>query len=109
MQLLSPIDTHVVIHGSPHPFNILRVDGEPRFIDFETTCIGPLEWDLAHTAPETEHSYVVALNAPLLRSCREMVSVTTAAWCWMDVDRGDLRYHAEAHLAHVKELFAEYA
>jgi thiamine kinase-like enzyme len=97
-----------VIHGSPHPFNILLVDDEPRFIDFETTCIGPLEWDLAHT-PEVEHSYAGAHNAELLRACRDMVSVKTAAWCWMDVDRGDLRYHAEAHLAHVKHVFAEYA
>ena len=33
-----------LIHGSPHPYNLLLVDGAPRFIDFETTCIGPVEW-----------------------------------------------------------------
>jgi hypothetical protein len=108
MQLLSPAETHIVIHGSPHPYNILTVDGELRFIDFETTCIGPLEWDLAHTAPDAELCYAGAANPTLLRACRDMVSVKTAAWCWADVDRGDLRYHAEVHLARVKEILAEY-
>ena len=105
MRVLSPGAAHVVIHGSPHPFNILIVDGEPRFIDFETTCFGPLEWDLAHTAPDTEAHYAGVVNAQLLRLCRDMVSVKTAAWCWADVNRGDLRYHAEVHLARVKEVF----
>jgi Ser/Thr protein kinase RdoA (MazF antagonist) len=108
LQTLSPDETHMVIHGSPHPYNVLTVDGEPRFIDFETTCIGPWEWDLAHTAPDTEPHYAGVANAQLLRLCRDMVSVKTAAWCWADVNRGDLRYHAEVHLARVKEIFAEY-
>jgi len=54
---------HVVIHGSPHPYNVLLADGEPRFIDFEATCIGPVEWDLAHTSPDTVHHYTGAVDA----------------------------------------------
>jgi Ser/Thr protein kinase RdoA (MazF antagonist) len=107
MRMLSPDDTHVVIHGSPHPYNILTVGGEPRFIDFETTCIGPLEWDLAHTSADTARHYAGIANARLLQLCKDMVSVKTATWCWADVNRGDLRYHAEVHLARVKEVFAE--
>jgi hypothetical protein len=99
-------ETHVVIHGSPHPYNVLLVDGEPRFIDFETTCTGPVEWDLAHTSPHTASSYAGDVNAQLLETCRDLVRVKTAAWCWADVHRGDLRYHAETHLAHLKERFA---
>lgn len=109
MHVLSPGDAHMVIHGSPHPYNILTVDGEPRFIDFETTCVGPLEWDLAHTAPDTEPHYAGIADAQLLQLCRDMVSVKTAAWCWADVNRGDLRYHAEVHLARVKDIVAQYA
>jgi hypothetical protein len=107
MQELAPVGTHIVIHGSPHPYNILVVDSEPRFIDFETTSIGPLEWDLAHTPLDVEHGCAGTVNAELLRTCREMVNVKTAAWCWADVDRGDLREHAELHLARVKEYFTE--
>ena len=105
LETLSPEETHRVIHGSPHPYNVLAVDGQPRFIDFETTCLGPLEWDLAHTDPETASHYGAA-NTQLLQICRDMVSAKTAVWCWADVTRGDLRYHAEVHLKRAKEIFA---
>ena len=106
VQAASVVDAHVVIHGSPHPYNVLLVEGKPRFIDFETTSIGPVEWDLAHTSPDTVDNYDGAINAHLLQTCRELVRVKTAAWCWADVHRGDLRDHAEMHLAHLKKMFA---
>ena len=106
VQAASPADTHVVIHGSPHPYNVLLVDGDPRFIDFETTCIGPVEWDLAHTAPDTANDYAGAVDIPLLQTCRNLVRVKTAAWCWANVHRGDLRDHAETHMAYLQETFA---
>lgn len=106
MQSASSADTHVVIHGSPHPYNVLLVDGDPRFIDFETTCIGPVEWDLAHTSPATANHYAGAVDIPLLQTCRNLVRVKTAAWCWANVHRGDLRDHAETHMAHLQETFA---
>jgi len=106
LEMGSFADTHVVIHGSPHPYNLLLVDGAPRFIDFETTCIGPVEWDLAHTSPDTVRNYSGPVDTQLIEICRDMVGVATAAWCWADVNRGDLRDHAETHLAHLKEVFA---
>lgn len=106
VQVASDTHPHVVIHGSPHPYNVLLVDGTPHFIDFETTCIGPVEWDLAHTSPDTVHHYTGAADALLLETCRALVRVKTAAWCWADVDRGDLRDHADIHLAHLKKAIA---
>jgi len=106
VQASSPSSTHAVIHGSPHPYNVLLVDGMPRFIDFETTCIGPIEWDLAHMSPDTARNVAGEIDAHLLQICRDLVRVKTAAWCWADVHRGDLRYHAEVHLAHLKKTFA---
>jgi len=103
VQLSSDVHPHVVIHGAPHPYNVLLVDGQPRFIDFETTSVGPVEWDLAHTSPETVRNYAGAVDARLLDICRDLVRVKTAAWCWADVHRGDLRDHAEMHLAHLKK------
>ena len=38
---LAPADRFVVLHGSPHSYNVLLVDDEPGFIDFETACLGP--------------------------------------------------------------------
>ncbi|HKE33904.1 MAG TPA: phosphotransferase [Candidatus Acidoferrum sp.] len=57
-----------LIHGSPHRQNVLLADGEPRFIDFETVCVGPIEWDLAHLAPEVAVGYGEALNKRLERA-----------------------------------------
>jgi hypothetical protein len=105
LQGASSVDAHVVIHGSPHPYNVLLVDEKPRFIDFETTCIGPVEWDLAHTSPDTVRHYAGAVDNRLLEILRDLVRVKTAAWCWADVHRGDLRRHAELHLAYLKETF----
>jgi len=105
VRVASPVNSHVAIHGSPHAYNVLLVDGTPRFIDFETTCLGPVEWDLAHTSPDTVHSYTGAVDTQLLQMCRDLVRVKTAAWCWADVHRGDLRYHAEMHLAYLKKQF----
>jgi hypothetical protein len=35
-----------------------------------------------------------------------MVSVKTATLCTAEIDRGDMREHAEYHLAHVRENVA---
>jgi len=94
-----------VIHGSPHRFNVVLADGEPRFIDFETVCTGPVEWDLAHVEPEVEWNYGETVNERLARACRGMASVKTATWCWAEINRGDLRDHAEFHLAQIRERF----
>jgi hypothetical protein len=103
---LAPAESHVMLHGSPHSYNVLLVGNEPTFIDFETTCTGPMEWDLAHVDAEVEQGYGAPVNEKLIWVCRSMASVKTAAFCWADVERGDLRQHAEMHLAHVKRVVA---
>lgn len=108
LKVMPSASAHAVIHGSPHPYNVLVVDGKPRFIDFETTCIGPIEWDLAHTSPDIAHNYNGAVDTHLLEICRDLVRVKTAAWCWADVHRGDLRDHAEMHVGYLKGAFREY-
>lgn len=92
------------LHGSPHDLNVLAVRGEPRFIDFETACRGPLEWDLAHVGPEARAAYPNVLDARALAACAALVSVKTAAWCWARIDHQDLRWHAAHHLEVVKKL-----
>lgn len=98
---------HIVLHGSPHRFNILELDGSPRFIDLETVCSGPREWDLAHLEPGVAAASPVNVNRRLLAICRALVSVATATWCWIDIDDGDLREHAEHHLAVVRQDMRE--
>lgn len=92
-----------ILHGEPHSHNVLMVGGEPAFIDFETACTGPVEWDLAYI---DERGYGLPINPRLLWLCHGMVSVKTAMLCWADVERGDYREHAEWHLSHVKMSIA---
>jgi Phosphotransferase enzyme family len=96
-------NTDRVIHGSPHGMNILVVQGRPRFIDFETVQVGPIEWDIAHLEPEVANSYPAPFDADALALCRLAISATTSTWCWDGLDRGpDMRFHAENHLAIVR-------
>jgi hypothetical protein len=91
--------TAVPLHGSPHRFNVLSVNGEPRFIDLETIALGPVEWDLAHLEPEVAAAYPPQVETELLRQCRLAVSARTAALCWHHRDRGpDRTWHARHHL-----------
>jgi Phosphotransferase enzyme family len=94
------------LHGSPHTGNIVVTGAGIRFLDFETACTGPLEWDLAHAGPETALAYPGRLDPALLGLCRGLVSVKTAAWCWAGFGHPALRWHAEHHLAVVKTLMA---
>jgi hypothetical protein len=93
-----------VLHGSPHRFNILSAHGETRFIDFETVCRGPFEWDLAHLEPAVAKAYPGWTDEELLARCRVLVSAKTAAWCWDQADQNDdMRSHAVHHLGVVRE------
>ena len=37
-----------LLHGEPHPGNVLTTRSGPLFIDFGTCCRGPVEFALAH-------------------------------------------------------------
>jgi hypothetical protein len=93
-----------VLHGSPHDANVIVVAGSPRFVDFETVCVGPREWDLAHLGTEVANSYPGGWDAETLQLCSGLVSVKTAAWCWARVDHPGMRWHAEHHLALARRL-----
>jgi len=99
-------DALVAIHGEPHSHNVLLVGGEPAFIDFESACMGPLEWDLACLGEQAEPLFRDVAQPELLWLCRSMASVKTATLCTADPDRGDMREHAAWHLARVREQVA---
>ena len=94
------------LHGSPHRGNIVVTRTGIWFLNFETACTSPLEWDLAHTGEGTARAYPGRPNPALLGVCRGLVSVKTAARCWAGYGHPALRWHAEHHLAAVKTLMA---
>jgi len=74
-----------LLHGEPHPGNVLTTKNGLLFIDLETCCRGPVEFDLAH-APEEVSEHYPGVDQDLLRECRILVLAMITAWRW---DRGD--------------------
>jgi hypothetical protein len=74
-----------LLHGEPHPGNVLSTKYGPLFIDFETCCRGPVEFDLAHV-PEPVCEQYPGIDQGLLDECRQLVLAMVAAWRW---DAGD--------------------
>ncbi|MBZ2198852.1 phosphotransferase [Occultella gossypii] len=74
-----------LLHGEPHPGNLLATEHGPLFIDLETSCHGPVEFDLAH-APEEVAEHYPDIDPVLLRQCRILMLAMITAWRW---DRAD--------------------
>ena len=78
-------DAEQLLHGEPHPGNLLNTTNGPLFIDLETCCRGPVEFDLAHVPDRVTACYPGA-NADVLQAARLLVLAMVAAWRW---DRRD--------------------
>ncbi len=74
-----------LLHGEPHPANVLSTKAGPLFIDLETCCRGPIEFDLAHVPEEVSERYP-DVDHELLRECRILMLAMIATWRW---DRDD--------------------
>ncbi|HEY8768348.1 MAG TPA: aminoglycoside phosphotransferase family protein [Dehalococcoidia bacterium] len=74
-----------LLHGEPHPGNLLRTKKGLLFIDLETCCRGPVEFDIAHAPEEVSEHYPDA-DRDLLGECRVLMLAMIAAWRW---DRDD--------------------
>ncbi len=74
-----------LLHGEPHPGNVLTTKNGLLFIDLETCCRGPVEFDLAH-APEEVSEHYRGVDQDLLRDCRILMLAMISTWRW---DRED--------------------
>jgi len=75
-----------LLHGEPHPGNVLRTRGGLLFVDLETCCQGPIEFDIAHasipaSAPPIEVSALYAgADESLVRECWILMLAMITAW-----------------------------
>ena len=74
-----------LLHGEPHPGNVLTTRNGLLFIDLETCCRGPVEFDVAHAPEEVSECYP-GVDRGLLGECRILVLAMVTAWRW---DRDD--------------------
>jgi Phosphotransferase enzyme family len=70
-----------LLHGEPHPGNVLSTRNGPLFVDLETCCSGPVEFDVAHVPHDVAALYV-GVDRMLLEECRRLVLAMVAAWRW---------------------------
>jgi Ser/Thr protein kinase RdoA (MazF antagonist) len=75
-----------LLHGEPHPGNLLTTRQGLLFIDLETCCRGPVEFDLAH-APEAVGERYPGADQDLLRECRILMLAMVTTWRWDRTDR----------------------
>ena len=92
-----------LLHGEPHQGNVLSTKNGPLFIDLETCCRGPVEFDLAHV-PEAVWEHYPSVNQGLLDECRQLVLAMVAAWRWVLGDQfPDGRRFGEEFLRSLRE------
>lgn len=73
--------TEQLLHGEPHPGNLLRTKHGLLFIDWETCCRGPVEFDIVH-APEEIRAHYPGADQTLLRQCHILMLAMIVTWRW---------------------------
>jgi hypothetical protein len=91
-----------LLHGEPHPWNVLDTKSGPRFVDFENCVRGPVEWDLGWVPVAVSDRYSGA-DRDLVVGCRGLVLAVVAAHGWRPEDERPGRGSAVAFLDAVRE------
>jgi aminoglycoside phosphotransferase (APT) family kinase protein len=93
------------LHGDAHAGNVLRTPDGPVWTDFEDTCSGPVEWDLACLAAgsgprlEALAAYGRCADDPLLAPFVEARALQVAVWAaFMAEHHPQLRERARERL-----------
>ena len=90
-----------VLHGDPHPGNFLVSHCRHLLIDFESACLGPLEWDLS-ALPDGGATF--PHDPDLLALLRRLRRLCAAVWCMAQAWRSpELARSAGLHLTALRE------
>jgi thiamine kinase-like enzyme len=92
-----------LLHGEPHPGNLLRTKNGLLFADLETACRGPVEFDIAH-APEAVSAHYEGADQQLVGLCRVLMLAMIVTWRWDRDD--DLPNGRQLRLAWLNEMRA---
>lgn len=90
------------LHGEPHDANRILTPTGLRWIDFESCCVGPLEWDFAFQPREVDAD-LDDVDYKLLALLRRLNSARVATWCLAQSRFPGMRQHGELHLALLRD------
>jgi hypothetical protein len=86
-----------LLHGEPHLGNLLRTRKGLLFIDFETCCRGPVEFDIAHGLLPSEDGRMLTAGAVLehypganhdvIEQCCTLIWAMITTWRWRRDDQ----------------------
>jgi hypothetical protein len=86
-----------LLHGEPHLGNLLRTRQGLLFIDLETCCRGPVEFDIAHGLLPSEDGRMLAAervlehypgaNQGVIEQCRILIWAMITTWRWQRDDQ----------------------
>ena len=92
-----------ILHGEPHVGNLLRTQEGLLFVDFETCCRGPIEFDIAHGLVPDEHGRILpaaevcehypGASPDLVDQCRLLIWAMITTWRWQRDDQLPNRSH----------------
>ncbi len=85
------------LHGEPHDGNRIVTAKGLRWIDFESCCVGPLEWDLAYQSAKVVSAFP-EVDHELLRRLGRLNRARIATWCWGMARFPEMRWHGQVHL-----------
>ena len=96
-----------VLHGGAHGGNLLSTRRGLLWIDLDTVCRGPLEWDLAHLPHALVADFPEA-DVDALALYRLLVSADVAIWCWHTYGRApEVDAAAMFHLDRLRAALGE--
>jgi hypothetical protein len=91
-----------LLHGEPHLGNVLPTRKGYRFIDLETCCRGPVEFDIAHGVftheghrlrVEDVCEHYPGADAAVVEECRVLIWAMITSWRWRHDDQLPNREH----------------
>lgn len=84
--IISEATSEQLLHGEPHPGNVLSTGSGPLFIDLATCCYGPIEYDLAFV-PDEARAHYSGTNSELIHQCSALMWAMFAAQRWSRDDQ----------------------
>jgi hypothetical protein len=98
--------TRQTLHGEPHAGNRITTSLGFRWIDLESVCLGPLEWDLVFL-PEEARAIFGGFDQDLLTLLSVLNSARVATWCWIQWRFPEMFQHGKHHLNEVNKYWTQ--